>query len=410
MPFQSEKQRRFLHANHPKIAERWERDYANGGISNHFRKKLAEGDDPFYEAWKKVYETNPDAAAMNENHNEYLERYELETSVETSDAPLEETEETTEVVEETADPLLNLFQPSDALASDQAMTTLFTEQQPEGIMAARGGRIAFQGGGADAGTTSFSESYDKAHGNPKGTTKGNPALDKMEKEGQDAADATNRAIEIRADIKDREDEKYDDPFDKYSYTPAGRKKRTQLKVQIAKEKYNKTKTEIEDKIKSNLKKKAIGSLIAGKLSFGISDVFGAMYSGYQLDKAKKEYETTINEAIGEYKDLGVPDFSPHTDTPIQTLEQELIDINTKPDTDDTKPEPDGPEVKPITLEVDEQYAQGEDLDFNMMSALEKIRQNQAIRSGLVSRGIIKDNEIMAANKGGLAGLFRVKNQ
>ena len=39
MPFQSEKQRRFLHANHPEIAKRWERDYANGGISNHFKLK-----------------------------------------------------------------------------------------------------------------------------------------------------------------------------------------------------------------------------------------------------------------------------------------------------------------------------------------------------------------------------------
>ena len=43
MPFQSEKQRRFLHANHPEIAKRWERDYANGGISNHFRRKFDEG-------------------------------------------------------------------------------------------------------------------------------------------------------------------------------------------------------------------------------------------------------------------------------------------------------------------------------------------------------------------------------
>jgi len=43
MPFQSEKQRRYLHANHPEIAKRWERDYANGGISNHFRKKFDKG-------------------------------------------------------------------------------------------------------------------------------------------------------------------------------------------------------------------------------------------------------------------------------------------------------------------------------------------------------------------------------
>ena len=32
MPFQSEKQRRYMHANLPRIAKRWERDYANGGI------------------------------------------------------------------------------------------------------------------------------------------------------------------------------------------------------------------------------------------------------------------------------------------------------------------------------------------------------------------------------------------
>jgi len=31
MPFQSEKQRRYMHANLPKIAKRWERDYAGGG-------------------------------------------------------------------------------------------------------------------------------------------------------------------------------------------------------------------------------------------------------------------------------------------------------------------------------------------------------------------------------------------
>ena len=43
MPFQSEKQRRFLHANHPEIAKRWEREYATGGISNHFRKRFASG-------------------------------------------------------------------------------------------------------------------------------------------------------------------------------------------------------------------------------------------------------------------------------------------------------------------------------------------------------------------------------
>jgi len=40
MPFKSEKQRRYMHANLPEIAKRWERDYANGGIA---RVGLANG-------------------------------------------------------------------------------------------------------------------------------------------------------------------------------------------------------------------------------------------------------------------------------------------------------------------------------------------------------------------------------
>ena len=31
MPFESDKQRRYMHANHPKIAQRWEKKYYAGG-------------------------------------------------------------------------------------------------------------------------------------------------------------------------------------------------------------------------------------------------------------------------------------------------------------------------------------------------------------------------------------------
>ncbi len=31
MPFKSEKQRRYMHANLPKIAQRWEKKYTKGG-------------------------------------------------------------------------------------------------------------------------------------------------------------------------------------------------------------------------------------------------------------------------------------------------------------------------------------------------------------------------------------------
>ena len=38
MPFKSEKQRRYMHANLPKIAQRWEKEYKKGG-----RVKVNEG-------------------------------------------------------------------------------------------------------------------------------------------------------------------------------------------------------------------------------------------------------------------------------------------------------------------------------------------------------------------------------
>ena len=34
MPFKSEKQRRFLHANEPEIAKRWEKDYENEEVDD----------------------------------------------------------------------------------------------------------------------------------------------------------------------------------------------------------------------------------------------------------------------------------------------------------------------------------------------------------------------------------------
>ena len=139
MPFKSEKQRRYLFANEPEVAKKFAKDYNMGGVASMFRKRLADGDDPFYDAWKKIYETNPDAAEMNENHDQYLEKYTLEMSTQTSEAP-------TEDVEQPADPMLNLFSETDALNNDQALTTLFAREEPQGIMAAANGGFAMQGG------------------------------------------------------------------------------------------------------------------------------------------------------------------------------------------------------------------------------------------------------------------------
>ena len=40
MPFKSEKQRRYMHANLPEIAKRWERDYKQGVRVKRLTKKV----------------------------------------------------------------------------------------------------------------------------------------------------------------------------------------------------------------------------------------------------------------------------------------------------------------------------------------------------------------------------------
>ncbi len=70
--------------------------------------------------------------------------------------------------------------------------------EEEGIMrAAKGGRVAFRGGGADASTTSFSKSFDKQHGTNT-VSSANKKEDRRQAEGQRQADETNRRIAASA--------------------------------------------------------------------------------------------------------------------------------------------------------------------------------------------------------------------
>jgi len=59
MPFQSEKQRRYMHANLPEIAKRWERDYANGGMASQGGMKNYLGEQPMVNA-PKYWQSAPD--------------------------------------------------------------------------------------------------------------------------------------------------------------------------------------------------------------------------------------------------------------------------------------------------------------------------------------------------------------
>ena len=422
MPFKSEKQRRYLFANEPEVAKKFAKDYNMGGVASMFRKRLADGDDPFYDAWKKVYETNPDAASMNEKHDEYLEKYTLEMSTQTSEAP-------TEDVEQPADPMLNLFSETDALNNDQAMTTLFAREEPQGIMAARGGRIGFRGGGQDAGAGSssgsngdqgetssdsgFSDGDTSSNNNNDNTgdggwenTQSYEDFNKTERADPDALDMQDY-LQDYVDVNEQKTKEFNE-----ANIPDNFKREIKKQKDIKyKENINNIIKDINKQLDVKIANKAINYVIdkvamsvpVVGIAYGLAKAFGLVtaptvstdISGNIIGK-----NTVTPSELGFYQGPEYDDF-----------------WQGGPDEDDGAS--DAPIVDLITGEVNEDVATGQ---IDLMSALDKIRANQLKRKGLVQDGIIQDTEtvevaslpktkdLLRLNSGGLANLFRVKTQ
>ena len=171
---------------------------------------------------------------------------------------------------------------------------------------------------------------------------------------------------------------------------------------------NEEKARLEKKLKRAILPKFIAGVLGLNVTVGLKDL-GTLKTSMELAKINKDYKNDLlNEKATVMSTLDLNNPNSMNNPTIAKIDSILETLEKKED--DDKKDKDDPPVEPITLEVDEEYAQGDTLDLNMMSALEKIRKNQAIRSGLVEKGIIQDNEPMLANKGGLAGLFRVRNQ
>ena len=148
--------------------------------------------------------------------------------------------------------------------------------------------------------------------------------------------------------------------------------------------------------------------------------FGWLSAGKAVldaEKRKKETLAELEKDIKTLTDLGYPTHHHTVDTLIQSLNQEILDMTQPKDQKDTGgdgPGPTLPKVVPVGEEIDA-YAQS---DY-YMSPWERIKANQAKRAMLVEKGVIQENPIvdesvtditMQANRGGLANLFRVKNQ
>jgi hypothetical protein len=147
------------------------------------------------------------------------------------------------------------------------------------------------------------------------------------------------------------------------------------------------------------------------MTLGLTDVIGAIVDGMKVAGAKNDLLDSIQTEIGNLKDLGIPDFTPHTDTPIQTLEQLELDLTQKDkDEDDERDDSTPPIIEQIM--ASNQVIENRD-ETDIFNIWDQIKDKQAQRAMLVEKGIIQDNtqdQTMALNSGGLANLFRVKTQ
>lgn len=497
MPFKSEKQRRYLFANEPEVAKKFAKDYNTGGVASMFRKRLADGDDPFYDAWKKVYETNPDAASMNEKHDEYLEKYTLEMSTQTSEAP-------TEDVEQTADPMLNLFSETDALNNDQALTTLFAKEEPQGIMAAANGGFAMQGGvrnylgktdtvsdvpvkwksspdhpetelayitkaekdlllkkdlhnslegtpnkgpgelislngwgdasdGFGSSGSSGPAGGASAGGNYGGDSSGGTSANDMSGAGSNDNNSPDTGGHSRFDVGsgyygEEVTTSSDDGGDTY---------KDPILDMVGKKIVKDPITGADIVVDSNavlMKEKKLKMSKGKRPPAWVSPTTKAYYDNldkYIADNTGLLSSYNIEKFITNKLIDQIPIIGPFIPEqyPSRNINFEKISKYEVPGSDlgfydsDEYPEfwgkgpdendNDGPEtiIPGVIDDTNEEF-----IDFSLMSALDKIRANQARRKGLVEDDIIQDNEtivdneIMTANKGGLAGLFKVKTQ
>ena len=429
MPFKSEKQRRYLFANEPEVAKKFAKDYNMGGVASMFRKRLADGDDPFYDAWKKVYETNPDAASMNEKHDEYLEKYTLEMSTQTSEAP-------TEDVEQTADPMLNLFSETDALNNDQALTTLFAKEEPQGIMAAKGGRIGFRGGGQDASSDDFGGSTSSGDQGETSSDSGfgggdtgsnNNNNNNNDNQGSDQGHSRfdvgsgYYGEEVTTSSDDGGDTYKDPIIDMVGKkvvvdpTTGGNIVVDSNAVLMKERKLKMSKGKRPAAWVSPTEKEYFDNLddyIDSKTGF---------FSKYNAEKFLVNQIKSKIPIIGPFLPTIYPskniNFKSTSKYEVPGSDLGFYDPDEYPEfwgkgPDDNEPDGDAyPVIPGVIDDTNEEF-----IDFSLMSALDKIRANQARRKGLVEDDIIQDNEtivdneIMTANKGGLAGLFKVKTQ
>ena len=173
----------------------------------------------------------------------------------------------------------------------------------------------------------------------------------------------------------------------------------------------------------NRKKKYDNPLEQGKRAFGLYrsfpkptgiplvDILSFGYFAYKQNEKKKERIAEIDADLELLDKIGATKFTPHTDTLYQTLEQEKLDLTQpkSPKDSDGGDTPPAPVVAPVTEEIEDSYA----MAGNWLQGYRDLKAKQALSASLQEKWADErewQQETMFANSGGLANLFRVKNQ
>jgi len=174
--------------------------------------------------------------------------------------------------------------------------------------------------------------------------------------------------------------------------------------------YTQRMTDIQDEIKQKWRRKIDPTLwerIKDMPTLSFIGIISAIVKDMKdVREMKKDMEMLASLGL----DKGHPS---GTDTAFSNLQDYFAKRKLRKKDDDTGGG-DGPPsiLNPVTLEVGEEYAQG-DYDFDSMNNWNAMKQKQALNAQLQEKWAAEqeahDQSFLVANSGGLANLFRVKN-
>ena len=409
MPFQSEKQRRYLHANHPEIAKRWERDYAQGGILD-----INESEEIIDDGGNEIELTDYNAAFDDPNDFSTGVKS-LFRAKEGGNVRLGPHKATDLLVKKTSTGERPKYQPPghEDRGWSPGVSHSGAPSQDTGNQGSDQGHSRFEPGSGyynEPVTTTTPDQGGHSRFDVGSGYYGEPITKPTPDTGEWSGDVEEEFIGPRWEL-----------YNKKEWVNVNRNHLEEMKkVQLSKLK------------KRGLKKVFIPlalMIFAGvppvdalkhlpkTLSINPEDLRGVIIESLPVMKAKKDLIASLEDYKKGLEGSGLPKYNPHIDTEWQKTNQSLLDLTQKPEgPEDTggdapalPPQLGGPSTEEMAIEYDWMGAI-RDKQAQKKAYDEKIERERLARE---DNPIVSGTEmdiIALGNSGGLANLFRVKKQ